>query len=638
MPQNIIEKITQAYSLEKDRFLRSGDFVTITPKYAMTHDNTGAVLNKFLKLANAKIYNSKQLIFTLDHDIQNKSDENLSKYSKIENFARENDIKFFPAGSGIGHQIMCEEGFVLPNTFVVASDSHSNIYGALGALGTPIVRSDALSIWAKGKTWWKIPEVVKVELINKPKDFITGKDIILTLCGIYNKNEVLNCAIEFTGNGIKHLSIDDRFTISNMTTEWGALTGVFPFDEITEKYFNNFSNNNPNFDKTEYNTQISKQKDFRSDSDAYYSKHIVLDLSTVNQTVALPDSPSIIESINSLSNEKIKIDKAYLLSCTNARLADLQKASQIIKGRKINQDVKFYISAASLNIENSAKDNGYWDLFIEAGAITLPSGCGPCIGLGEGILEDDETAISATNRNFKGRMGSHNSKVYLASPEIVVESAINGFISSPIDSNNTSVLITLSSYSNNSKEKTESEIIKGFPEILDGNIIFVQRDNINTDAIYPGKYTYNDILTESEMKAVAMENYDINFHNYLSDKPILLTGNNFGCGSSREQAVTSLKYNGIRIIISGSVNATFQKNAINNGVLSLAIPDLIEYIKNQNTIDIKIPTIKISENISINFRNSQVFFDNQKFNFNPISKIIQEIFLCGNIDKYLEKS
>ena len=237
MGQTIVEKIAQAHLAEgPKRPLRTGDFVAIRPHRVMTHDNTSAVMKKFQTIGAKKIQNPKQLVFALDHDIQNKEDSNLHKYQAIEGFAKYHGVDFYPAGSGIGHQIMVERGYVVPGSFVVASDSHSNMYGALGAVGTPIVRTDAAAAWATGDFWWQIPRSIQVVLEGALPAGATGKDVIITLCGIYNHDEVLNSAVEFSGPGVASLSMDARFSISNMSTEWGPLVGWFPVDEVTIKY------------------------------------------------------------------------------------------------------------------------------------------------------------------------------------------------------------------------------------------------------------------------------------------------------------------------------------------------------------------------------------------------------------------
>src|SRR3989449_2028921 len=239
MGVTLVEKIAgrHADGLAPNAVVRSGDFVSIRPRHVMTHDNTGAVIPKFKQIGATSIVDPGQPVFAIDHDIQNVTPKNLEKYAKIEAFAREHGVDFYPAGTGISHQVMVEQGYVVPGALVVASDSHSNLYGAMAALGTPVVRTDAASIWATGVTWWQVPKVAKVMLKGNLSAGVTGKDVIIALCGLFNKDEVLNHAVEFLGDGVANLAMAARMTIANMTTEWGALAGVFPFDEVAGNFF-----------------------------------------------------------------------------------------------------------------------------------------------------------------------------------------------------------------------------------------------------------------------------------------------------------------------------------------------------------------------------------------------------------------
>src|SRR5213076_2798740 len=238
MGLTLVEKIAARHAdgLPKGALVRAGDFVSIRPRHVMTHDNTGAVIPKFRQIGATKIADPAQPVFAIDHDIQNVTPKNLEKYAKIDAFAREHGIDFYPAGTGISHQVMVEQGYVTPGSLVVGSDSHSNLYGAIAALGTPVVRTDAASIWATGVTWWQVPPVARVTLRGKLQPGVVGKDVIIALCGIFNHDEVLNHAVEFVGDGVSSLSIDQRMSIANMSTEWGALAGVFPFDGQLREY------------------------------------------------------------------------------------------------------------------------------------------------------------------------------------------------------------------------------------------------------------------------------------------------------------------------------------------------------------------------------------------------------------------
>ena len=422
MPQTLVEKIAQKYTvgLDKSHEVYSGDYLMIQPAYVMTHDNTGAVIPKFKSIGAKKLFNPRQVVHTLDHDIQNKSEKNLEKYKKIEEFSKQMGADFYPAGRGIGHQIMCEEGYAWPGTMAVASDSHSNMYGGLGCLGTPIVRTDAAAIWATGRTWWKVPPIAKVELTGRLQKGVTGKDVIISLCGYFNNDEVLNHAIEFVGDGIKYLTIEERLTIANMTTEWGALVGLFPIDEKTIKWLrarasyiskrglervNSDKDGNGLHPRVNHERISELEKNIpEGDNDAFYSKELKIDLSTIEPYVSGPNSVKVMNSVSELKKKNLKINKAYLVSCVNSRLDDIKEAAEIVRGKKVAEGVEFYIAAASSEVQKESELAGYWQELIDAGAKTLPPGCGPCIGLGTGLLEDGEVGISATNRNFKGRM------------------------------------------------------------------------------------------------------------------------------------------------------------------------------------------------------------------------------------------
>src|SRR5437660_4393890 len=435
MGQTIVEKIAQAHLAEgPNRPLRTGDFVSIRPHHVMSHDNTAAVMSKLKGIGAKKIHDPKQLVFALDHDIQNREDSNLAKYRAIEAFAKQHGVDFYPAGSGIGHQIMVERGYVVPGSFVVASDSHSNMYGALGAIGTPIVRTDAAAVWATGEFWWQIPRSIQVMLEGKLPDGVTGKDVIITLCGLYNHDECLNAAVEFTGPGVASLSMDARLSISNMTTEWGPLVGWFPVDEVTVQYLRGVHQRVKTM-----GTERFSEKDIESwakdsampDADAVDAARITLDLGQVTPHVSGPDTVQAMQSLAEIEKNKVAIQKAYLISCVNSRLEDLESAAKVLKGQKVASGVKFYLSAASKWVQVEAEKRGIWQTLLDAGAQPLPSGCGPCIGLGVGLLEAGEGGISATNGNFKGRLGSRDAKCYLASPEVVAASAVAGYIRGP---------------------------------------------------------------------------------------------------------------------------------------------------------------------------------------------------------------
>jgi len=346
MPQTIVEKLAQAHLADvPQRPLLTGDFVSIRPTHTMTHDNTSAVMSKFKAIGAKKIFDPKQLVFALDHDIQNRDEANLKKYHSIELFAVEHGIDFYPAGSGIGHQIMVERGYVLPGTFAVASDSHSNMYGALGAIGTPIVRTDAAAVWATGEFWWQVPRSIQVVLEGRLPEGVSGKDVIITLCGLYNHDEALNAAIEFTGPGVASLSIEARFSISNMSTEWGPLVAWFPVDDATIRYLRGLHQRLKKQGIERFSvSDIERwtQTPPSPDADATYAARIVLDLSQVTPHVSGPDTVQVMQSVAAMEEEPVAIQKAYLVSCVNSRVEDLEAAAWVLCGKKVAPSVKLY--------------------------------------------------------------------------------------------------------------------------------------------------------------------------------------------------------------------------------------------------------------------------------------------------------
>ena len=642
MGQTIVEKIAQTHLAEgPNRPLRTGDFVSIRPHRVMTHDNTSAVMSKFKGIGAKKIHNPNQIVFALDHDIQNQEESNLKKYRAIESFAKEQGIDFYPAGSGIGHQIMVERGYVVPGSFVVASDSHSNMYGALGAIGTPIVRTDAAAVWATGEFWWQIPRSIEVVLEGKLPEGATGKDVIITLCGLYNHDEVLNAAIEFTGPGVASLSMDARLSISNMTTEWGPLVGFFPVDDVTITYLRGVHQRLKAVGVerfTEEDIAAWAQNPPRPDRDPVYAAKITLDLSQVTPHVSGPDTVQVMQSLAEMERKKVAIQKAYLVSCVNSRLEDLEAAAHVLKGKKVASSVQFYLGAASKWVQEEAERRGTWKTLLDAGAHPLPAGCGPCIGLGVGLLEKGEVGISATNRNFKGRMGSRDAQCYLASPEVVAASAAAGYIRGPHEFSDRKPARTFQEFAAAAGSE-KVEILKGFPERVKGRLVFMPQDNVNTDAIYGKDYTYRDDMTKEMMAKVVMENYDPQFAARTQAGDVIVSGFNFGTGSSREQAVTCLKAKGIPLVIAASFSQTYLRNAYNNGFLCVEVPELVKKLNLQFAKEIKAnqKTIIPGDEIDIDFTASVITWRGEKFSFPALGSVPQSLVIAEGVENLVAK-
>jgi len=660
--------------------------------------------DRFKSIGAKRIHNPAQPVFTLDHDVQNRTSKNLLKYTSIEEFARSHNIDFYPAGRGIGHQILIEEGYAFPYTLTVASDSHSNMYGGVGCVGTPIVRTDAAALWATGKTWWQVPRMVKVELKGKLREGVSGKDVIVALCGSFNRDEVLNAAVEFTGEGVNRLTVDERLTISNMTTEWGALAGVFPVDEQLLDWYERVLGKldlrtfaempgipkpprHPRINRERLDKLREEKETLSSDPGVAYSSHLVFDLDTLVPHVSGPNSVKVSTPLPKLEAQKIPIQKAYLLSCTNSRVSDLTAAASVLRSsdQKIPPGVEFYVAAASSAVQQESEKLGDWDVLMQAGARALPAGCGPCIGLGEGLLKEGETGISATNRNYKGRMGHPAAMAYLASPEIVAASALKGYICGPgalkgnqestavtptfyVEGNNTTAKGTSMEQSGSSKES----LLPEFPSSFTGPLLFTPQDNLNTDGIYPGKYTYQDDITLERQAEVVMENYDPGFASLVSslhtkqgrdsartddaeiyktkNGVILVSGYNFGTGSSREQAATALKAAGVPLVIAGSFGDIFKRNAINNGLVCVECPELVRDLTKAFAKDGLRGaggkhgelTIEKGLDVSISMEDGKVLLrsvmgEEKVYWVKPVGASVQELWLCGGLEGYILK-
>jgi homoaconitate hydratase len=672
-PLTLVEKIATRYAagLGPGDVARQGDFITIRPKHVMTHDNTGAVIPKFREMVKAaggaaRLHDPRQAVFAIDHDIQNTTPENLGKYAKIEAFAAEMGVDFYPAGTGISHQVMVEQGYVVPGALVVGSDSHSNLYGALGALGTPVVRTDAASIWATGETWWQVPPVARVVLRGRLRPGVVGKDVIVALCGLFNHDEVLNHAVEFAGEGVAGLTIDQRMTIANMTTEWGALAGVFPFDEVCRGYLESRAayfarGRRPGVRRAGslggytaedvarwWAERSAAGSPHGADEGARYAVELEIDLGTVIPHVSGPNDVKTMHSLPEMESRRVKIDKAWLMSCVNARYEDLAEAARIVKGKRVAAGVEFYLAAASAETQERAREAGDWQALVEAGAIELPPGCGTCIGLGRGTIKAGEVGISATNRNFEGRMGDRNGQVYLGSPAVVAASAIAGYICAPTRYEETAARVEVRRPARGTgAADADGEgagraggvaIIEGFPERVRGRLLWLDRDNLNTDGIYAGKHTYNDRMTPAEMAGVIFENYDPGLRGVARAGDVVVGGLNFGTGSSREQAATALKHFGIPCVIAASFSETYKRNAFNNGFVVFECPGLVEHLRGVGAARgwAGVRTVVAGE-VEVDYGASVVRFDGRRFAFPALSPVAQELVVAGGAEEVVRR-
>ena len=378
---------------------------------------TPVAIHEMEKFKNQEVFDKDKIAMVLDHFTPNKDIKSAEHCKCVRQYANEHNItNFFDVGEvGIEHALLPEKGLVVAGNAVIGADSHTCTYGALGAFSTGVGSTDMAAGMATGKAWFKVPSAIKFVLTGKPAEWISGKDIILHIIGMIGVDGALYKSMEFGGDGIRYLSMDDRFTMANMAIEAGGKNGIFPVDDVTIAYMKEHSTK-------EYTV-------YEADEDAVYDETYTIDLSTLKPTVAFPHLPENTKTIDEVGD--IKIDQVVIGSCTNGHITDLRIAARIMKGRKVAKGLRVIIIPATQAIYLQAMEEGLLKIFIEAGASVSTPTCGPCLGGHMGILAAGERAVATTNRNFVGRMGHVESEVYLASPAVAAASAITGKISAP---------------------------------------------------------------------------------------------------------------------------------------------------------------------------------------------------------------
>lgn len=398
--------------------VKAGQFIEIDLDMVLGNDITAPVaIKEFYKMGAEKIFDRDKVSIVLDHFVPNKDIKSAEQCKISRNFCREQHVtNFFDVGQmGIEHALLPEKGLVVAGDTVIGADSHTCTYGALGAFSTGIGSTDMAAGMATGQVWLKVPPAIKFNITGKPGKHVSGKDIILHIIGKIGVDGALYKSMEFSGDGIKHLSMDDRFTIANMAIEAGGKNGIFPVDEKTIEYMNEHS--------------TKKYTIYEADEDADYDEVIEINLSTLRPTVSFPHLPENTRTIDEVGS--VKIDQVVIGSCTNGRIEDMRTAAEILKGRKVHPAVRTIIIPATQKIYKQCITEGLAEIFIDAGAIISTPTCGPCLGGYMGILADGERALATTNRNFVGRMGHTGSEVYLASPAVAAATAIAGKIADP---------------------------------------------------------------------------------------------------------------------------------------------------------------------------------------------------------------
>jgi len=417
MGMTMTQKILAAHAgLE---FVEAGQLIEADLDLVLGNDITSPVAIKEMERMKVDgVFDKDKIALVPDHFVPNKDIKSAEHCKCVREFAYRNEItNYFEVGQmGIEHALLPEKGLTVAGDCIIGADSHTCTYGALGAFSTGVGSTDMAAGMATGKAWFKVPGAIKFNIVGKPSKWVSGKDVILHIIGMIGVDGALYKSMEFVGEGIRNLSMDDRFTIANMAIEAGGKNGIFPVDELAEQYMK------------EHSTRSYKK--YEADADAVYDAEYTIDLGTLKSTVSFPHLPENTHVVEDIA-EPVKIDQVVIGSCTNGRLNDLRIAAKVLEGRKVAKGIRCIVIPATQKIYMDAMEEGLLKTFIEAGAVVSTPTCGPCLGGYMGILAAGERCVSTTNRNFVGRMGHVNSEIYLASPAVAAASAVTGHISVP---------------------------------------------------------------------------------------------------------------------------------------------------------------------------------------------------------------
>lgn len=416
MGMTMTQKILAAHAGKKE--VKASDLIMANLDLVLGNDVTSPVaINEYCKAGCTTLFDKDKIALVMDHFTPNKDIKAAEQTKKVRDFADSKNIThYYDVGEmGVEHALLPEKGLVVSGDLVIGADSHTCTYGALGAFSTGVGSTDMAAGMAYGKAWFKVPAAIKFNLTGKPAKWVSGKDIILHIIGLIGVDGALYKSMEFSGPGVKNLSIDDRFTICNMAIEAGAKNGIFPVDDITLEYIRNHSKKTPVI--------------YQADEDAEYEKVYDIDLDKLDATVSFPHLPSNTKTFKDIG--QVKIDQVVIGSCTNGRYSDFVEAAKVLKGKKVRKGVRTLIIPATQKIYLELIESGLAKLFIEAGAVVSTPTCGPCLGGHMGILAKGERCVATTNRNFVGRMGHPESEVYLSSPAVAAATAVTGQITHP---------------------------------------------------------------------------------------------------------------------------------------------------------------------------------------------------------------
>ncbi len=611
----------------------AGDILDVRPDWVLSHDNTAAIARIFAQLGASRVRYPERLAITLDHAVPAPTTQHAANHAEIRRFVAEQGIiHFFEAGRGICHQVLSEEGLVWPGQLILGADSHTTHFGWLGALGAGIGRSEVAALWATGELWLRVPETMQIELRGELPPGVMVKDLGLWLLQAIGADGGLYRAIEFTGPGVVSLSLESRMVLPNLMAEAGVKSAYMPPDEQVFAWLAERVVRRQGGEVADIDSQIAASALY-PDPDASYIARLVVELDTLEPAVACPHRPDHVRPLAEVAGTPVH--QAFLGTCTNGRLEDLAIAAAVLghgKGRihRLAPGTRLLVIPASSEVYRQALAAGYIETFLAAGAMIGTPGCGPCMGNHMGVPAPGEVVISSGNRNFRGRMGTAESEVYLANPAVVAASAVLGRIADPRELEDghrprcfrsTSEAVRVISLASPAPRQTTAAPTPAMASSASGHRltgrVWKYGDDVNTDVIFPGKYTYT-LKTPAEWAQHALEDLDPSFVANVRPGDIIVAGRNWGCGSSREQAVGCLVAAGVRAIVAASFARIYFRNAVNSGLLPIVCPEAVA-------------AITPGESITIDLDRHLVICRAGAFAFPPLSPSLRAIVNAGGL-------
>lgn len=576
---------------------QAGAIVFARPDIILTHDNTSSIYKTFQKMGGNNVSDPNQMLVVLDHNAPPADAKLATQYQEIRDIVAKQGIsKFYDAGKGICHQIVSYHA--RPGMLIVGSDSHTSTAGAFNAMAAGIDRTESAGIWKRGETWFRVPESIKITLSGRLKESVSAKDLALWIIGMIGSDGANYMSIEYHGDGLKTLNIADRMTIANLASEMGAKNAVFPADEILAEFYG------------EKTTGVS------ADDGAKYFREINIDLNDVFPVVAAPHNVDNIKSVSETAGTIVH--EGLLGTCTNGRIEDMRIAAGILKDKTIKPGFQLHIIPASAKIYLQAIEEGLISTFVKAGASVLTPSCGPCLGTGQGIPANGHTVISTANRNFPGRMGNKEAQIYLASPATVAYSALSGVITDPRKEKH------VEKFPYTVTQSKTFEIKAGENRRIGTVWNYSDVDNLNTDQMFDGKHTYNVLSSDpAAIMPFLFADFDPSFSKNVKHDDIIIAGDNFGCGSSREHPSVGLAYAGIKAIIVKSVNRIFYRSSINQGLLLIVHKEAAD-------------AYKPGDKVNIEFEKGKIQIGEREFHFEPLPDKLKQIIDKKGLVNYMK--